>query len=960
MYALQLTLCLLLISVSASYLIGDRILTACRNYWCASSRIKEVSAISRIFTKIGALRYDKESQVEVVLKNALSSSALGVAELEGDDASVAVGDSGWVKFPIFDGNEGNDEESHASAGMSSFATILELTTSNIDTDAGLFVDSHVNSIDGSCQNQGSNKNDAKTGSEIVSEHVDNNSGGESLRTQKGDRLNHGKRRTLLRAIKGHISHNRASKILNCLRDKTSDMSSVELNYLATDTIRCLGASGSGMVRYCTDILSLLRSMKVSPDIYTYTSAMSVLNKHRVFEDVLDIFDFVVESGEYTLDAKFFENAVRAAGHVRTREDVLLMLDSAYDLFGVNVLTVVHSALANLKYSEKSESMSPVWVEYGFDVLMWLENKGLRPQAHTFDVTLAVMCTHGDVFDAENVLGRMKALGIAPTHFTFNTILDRCAVYNHIEGALHVLETMRRYKVAPDSTTYNTLLKLCVRLNDFKVAQDVLKVMEEKQISLTDYAKVSMMRLYSSNGLGSAALDIVNNEPDHTVTSHMFVNAIKNTNEWTESIKLIQRANNLGKADESVFAAAAQCCFNAKQYEPGLKLFDIYQQKGFRLNKYMLSIVIGACLNYIEEGGPGMKQLEKYLEIASKVPNLLTSSVCQRVVKQLTSLHEPAMAASMHLRYLSHCTCSSDVLLILFIELQNLYQSHKCTSLAQRKAVAQLALAVVGMYAKPTKDRSAQHSSKMPANKKGSKQNLIRTQHFNRLLRMLTDADMYTEERHIFHLMKNSTKVAKTADDMVWKPTTFTIAELVRSAKLSNDPESVFEVMMWGLREAVLLPDGVISDSLSFLFSLGQTESLLDLYNALYDAGKINHWSDRDSFEMDLHTYSRGMAYAAISCALDEARDVEEALFNAGEKSELDTLPRHLTIITGRSERARESQEKLAKEAFVLSTQIQDVLVENFFPPIDSSTVPGNAGRLLVPYRLRSALKTGEA
>ena len=64
------------------------------------------------------------------------------------------------------------------------------------------------------------------------------------------------------------------------------------------------------------------------------------------------------------------------------------------------------------------------------------------------------------------------------------------------------------------------------------------------------------------------------------------------------------------------------------------------------------------------------------------------------------------------------------------------------------------------------------------------------------------------------------------------------------------------------------------------------------------------------------------------------------------------LPGTLTVITGRSEKDRSTtdEESAAREAFVISTEIQNVLIESFYPPVSSFTVPGNAGRLLVPYQ----------
>ena len=776
---------------------------------------------------------------------------------------------------------------------------------------------------------------------------------------------HEKQRSLFRVIKEHIDKNRISEVLICLRDKTADFTGTELNYLATDTLRCLGTHGAAMARYCGDVLSVLESNGTSPDIYTYTSAMSVYNKHHLYEEVLDIFDKMVASGAYHLDTKCYVNSVRAAGHARPWESIIDMLDGAYEILGDKVLTVVHSALTNLKYVEKGPVVSPLSVEHAFALLQWLDEKGIRPCSHTLDIILAVACTHGSVEDAEQVLQTLANLGLKPTQYTYNTVLDRCAVHGHIEGALHVIESMNNNTgLSPDSTTYNTLLKLCVSCDDLAGAQEILKTMESLKVSVSDYTKVSMMRLYKSNGFQNAAQEIINSEPDDTVTTHMFVNAIKSTEEWHQAVSLLQRANNIRKADEAVFAAAAQACFKDKQFSHGFKIVEMFRNKGYRENKYMLSTVVRACMEFAREGGEGLAELEKHLDMVhKKYHHLLTHSVCQKVVRDLSDMHESELAASLHVRYLSHCTCSSEVLLRLFSELQKTQAQRRYTNSHKRQKLAKLALAVVGLYTLPASRATVRVSNGLSTN---NRSRLIRTQHLDRLLRLLTNAKMFSEVKSIFSLMRDSTDDVKTStysairgvDDQdgrnrslpsVWRPTTFTIAELIRAARACDDPQLVSDVMDWGLREAVLLPEGVISDSLSYLFAVGQTEKTMNLYYQLYDAGKVNHWSDRDNLELDLHSYSRGMAFAAITCAMEEAQDMEEAYANADER---DSLPGTLTVITGRSEKDRSTtdEESAAREAFVISTEIQNVLIESFYPPVSSFTVPGNAGRLLVPYQ----------
>ena len=54
-----------------------------------------------------------------------------------------------------------------------------------------------------------------------------------------------------------------------------------------------------------------------------------------------------------------------------------------------------------------------------------------------------------------------------------------------------------------------------------------------------------------------------------------------------------------------------------------------------------------------------------------------------------------------------------------------------------------------------------------------------------------------------------------------------------------------------------------------VFSVGRVDLASSMYEMMYRAGKVQHWKSRDANLMDLHDFSRGMAYAAISCALKE-------------------------------------------------------------------------------------------
>jgi hypothetical protein len=86
-----------------------------------------------------------------------------------------------------------------------------------------------------------------------------------------------------------------------------------------------------------------------------------------------------------------------------------------------------------------------------------------------------------------------------------------------------------------------------------------------------------------------------------------------------------------------------------------------------------------------------------------------------------------------------------------------------------------------------------------------------------------------------------------------------------------------------------VPEGVVSDAVSFVYRVGRTDLSLSMYRSLYSVGHVQHWHDKDHLEMDLHNFSRGMAFAAIKVAIDEAKIIAKNKIN-----------RDLIIITGRS------------------------------------------------------------
>jgi hypothetical protein len=116
----------------------------------------------------------------------------------------------------------------------------------------------------------------------------------------------------------------------------------------------------------------------------------------------------------------------------------------------------------------------------------------------------------------------------------------------------------------------------------------------------------------------------------------------------------------------------------------------------------------------------------------------------------------------------------------------------------------------------------------------NRRQLLRANHFNCVLRTLCTVGLFSHIEKLFVLMSNQSPEDVKASLMTkekgdystsrgWHPSTFTIAEFIRAARISRRPRLASSVMHWGVQEQVHLPEGVIRSNLSdiilFPFSL---------------------------------------------------------------------------------------------------------------------------------------------
>ena len=771
---------------------------------------------------------------------------------------------------------------------------------------------------------------------------------ERVETKQSSNHSHKSRKHLIpivNNIRDLILREGASSTISLLRNITSKVPLDEVNFICTKAIVLLGKNGN--TDAVTEVLSLLEQIDpVGADVYSYTAAMSVLIRRDLFKQTIDIFDKVCSKG-LELDEISYSCVARAYGHLLHWNETLRLLDDAYVVLSDRVLHVVHASMTNLKYG-KFKYMPAQDVLQLLDTLFnWMFENDVPRSSKTMDIALAVICKHGKQYQVQNFLLLMNKNSVFPTRFTFNTLLHRCANDQDVRGALHILNKMSDFGISYDETSFNTILKMHLNMGNIEAASRILDQINDYGFKASDCTKVLNIDFHKQRRDKIAAMKIIDDEMnDLNVSPFMFSHAISSCDDWRHAIILLQRARKAKRVDAVVLYSAAKVCVGAGMHDKAFEILDSMIADQFVINTPTLSLMINVCFRNHQR----IDMLSKYLQkVEADYPHLLTDTMCHSVMQKLMNNNEPETACSFHLRFFNTSSCKSQALLSIFTGMQTLSErihhehaaqiNQDSKVLKRRKILGYNALALIRQYCFSNEYRASQSIDK---------RSLIKAPHFNSILRMLFLAEMFDEIEKLYELMSgNDSKNNKN----IWKPGIFTIAEFVRAAKACKNADMVLDVMLWAKREHILLPIGVISDAISFVYALGRTDSAYDIYKAAYETGNIQHWSQSnfsDVLQVDLHRYSRGMAYAAIRCVLNEIEDMNLR----GEGLNSSTT---LIIITGKNLKYSFSEQNgkvndehiVSDESYRISREVQNILVEDFFPPISSCTCPGNTGRIVV-------------
>lgn len=107
------------------------------------------------------------------------------------------------------------------------------------------------------------------------------------------------------------------------------------------------------------------------------------------------------------------------------------------------------------------------------------------------------------------------------------------------------------------------------------------------------------------------------------------------------------------------------------------------------------------------------------------------------------------------------------------------------------------------------------------------------------------------------------------------------------------------------------------------------------------------WRQKEGYEIDLHTFSRGVAKCAVVFAFEEIAKQHRGLITSGQ------IPDDLRIITGVGRRSSEFMTPVLKNA------VKELLTRSSRPPLWAGTHPKNPGVLLIRHNaMRKWLEKG--
>lgn len=703
---------------------------------------------------------------------------------------------------------------------------------------------------------------------------------------------------------------------------------------------------------CTVALSLVALMEVDgahPNQYTYSAAISACGRGGRLDEAKRLWGEMKSRGlrPNLVVYNTMLSACERGGDVDAAFDLLEEMRAA----GIDRDVITWNTLISV-CKERGE-----W-ERALGCLRDMQTLDrVEPDTISFNAAIAACARGGAVEEGRRLLGRMKAQDVDRDTCTYNTLMDGYTRAGSFPDVLHVLDQMGKEggRARPDVISYTQALSAAEKVGDYEAADRLLAAMKVAGIRWNQYTYAVVMALCEKTGRWPQALHLLHSmrrrglTPDSTCYT-VVVKACASAQKLGHCLALLERMQNDGVVPTiHIYTILVGAALMKGKAWTAVGLYHDMLARGVRPNGVFVSAVIHALL---EGGGSqvgGGKLEEEGKEGEGEQGGNREESVRgrqgrdgQALIRSERWVDGPVdKAGSPGGKKSSRAppTLSTG-------------RTRAKTILTRMEREVRRAQVVAGAEKRPgeTEDpRSGERA--VPWSGQGV---CLDRREYHVLLRAICRKGHLAFAHEILqHMVRvhlppdvtaynylvlgyaargNAAATNALVREMHRKgvePNVFTFINLVRACTLAGCPEKALSVV-----------DPAFSwDFYSAAITIYHQSGCFAEADALYQQAVLHGKVPVDvtltpaDHALDLHGMSAPVAAAAVRYALKRIR---EEWWRCGPAAVKD-----LVLISG------VGKGSLVPFRPTLRPAVQDMLVEQYYPPIDSTTQPGNAGRVVV-------------
>ena len=206
-------------------------------------------------------------------------------------------------------------------------------------------------------------------------------------------------------------------------------------------------------RRAVELLSEMRERWLTPDVITYSAAISACEKGSQWERALELLSEMRER-ELTPNVITYNAAISACEKGSQWERALELLSEMRQReLEPNVITYSAAISACEKGSQ--------W-ERALELLSEVRERGLKPNVITYSAAISACEKGSQCLRALELLSEMRERGLEPNVITYNAAISACRTGPHLTEALQLLKEMAGAGVEADERTFTVAIAACAK------------------------------------------------------------------------------------------------------------------------------------------------------------------------------------------------------------------------------------------------------------------------------------------------------------------------------------------------------------------------------------------------------------------------------------------------------------------------------------------------------------------